>query len=172
MEPRVASVYQCSYQRRPNEDSFKGAREKSERSDLTFRGKDFFFHFPKHHSKARLCFLMLTCELSFHEQPVPVTIACVYKTVVPDNSFQSPTCVLQTNLLLRTRRTSRHRSAISTCEFVHPHIQESIRVAEGSSYREYRLGQACLWPLLQRLNPSGRKCVGKVVRYNGIPGFD
>lgn len=134
----------------------------------------FFFHFPKHHSKARLCFLTLTCELSFREQPVPVTITCVYETVLPDNSFQSPTCVLWTDLLLRTQRTSRHRSAISTCEFVHPHIQESTHVAaEGSSF----IGST-VWAkpvcglLLQRLNPSGRKRVGEVVRYSGIPGFD
>lgn len=137
-------------------------------------GKIFFFIFPSTILKHDFFFLTLTCEISFREQPVPVTITCVYETVVPDNSFQSPTCVLWTDLLLRTQRTSRHRSAISTCEFVHPHIQESTRVAaEGSRF----IGST-VWAkpvcglLLQRLNPSGRKRVGEVVRYNGIPGFD
>lgn len=118
----------------------------------------FFFIFPSTILKHDFFFLTLTCEISFREQPVPVTITCVYETVVPDNSFQSPTCVLWTDLLLRTQRTSRHRSAISTCEFVHPHIQESTRVAaEGSSYREYHSGQACLWPPASALKPLWEK---------------
>lgn len=83
--PRVASVLSVSYQRKPTD-----ASEKSENPGLTFREEDFVSHFPKHHSKARLCFLALTCEISFREQPTRVTITRIYEMIAPRQFFATP----------------------------------------------------------------------------------